>query len=173
MTEPKVTLIAAVARNGVIGVRGQLPWRLKSDLKRFRALTMGKPVVMGRKTFQSIGRPLDGRDNVVIATQAGFAPAGVEIVPDFPAAVSLAASLASARGVDEVCVIGGGAVFAEALDAADLLLITEVDAEPEGDVWFPAISPGDWLAVAREPLSHTEGDTADAALVTYERRGQA
>ena len=170
MTGLRLTLVVAVARNGVIGAHGQLPWRLKSDLRRFRALTMGKPVVMGRKTFLSIGKPLDGRDNVVVATWPGFAPEGIHVAADLPAALRLAESLAAKRGADEICVIGGGTVFAATLPQADRLLLTEVDAEPEGDVWFPPIPAGEWVEITRETLPRAEGDTADAVLVTLERR---
>lgn len=165
-----IVIVVAVARNGIIGARGGLPWRLRSDLKRFRALTMGKPVVMGRKTFESIGRPLDGRTNIVISRQPGFRPDGVVIAGDFDQALRLARSAAAANGAAEICVIGGAAVFEAALPLASVLLVTHVDLEPEGDVRFPDIDPSRWAEAGREVLPMSEGDSAQATLVTYRRR---
>ena len=165
-----VVLVVAVARNGIIGANGALPWRLKSDLRRFRAETMGKPVIMWRKTFESIGKPLDGRDNVVISTRTDFTPPGVHVARSLSAALGLAAGLAEKRGAGELCVIGGGAVFAEALPLASRIVLTEVAAEPEGDVSFPALSAQDWEEISREPLPRSDGDTADAVMVRLQRR---
>ena len=165
-----IVLVVAIAENGVIGVGGNLPWRLQSDLRRFRAVTMGKPVVMGRKTFQSIGRPLDGRDNIVVSAWAGYAPPGVHVARSIGAALQIAKRCAEERGAPEICVIGGGQVFAETMPLATKMLVTHVHAEPEGDVAFPEISRHDWREISREALLRAPGDTADATFVTYERR---
>ena len=165
-----IVLVVAVARNRVIGRAGQLPWRLKSDLRRFRALTMGKPVVMGRKTFESIGKPLDDRDNIVISRRADFHPAGVLPASSLNEALRIAEECAERRGASEICVIGGGGVFAATLPLAERLYLTEVDDRPEGDVFFPEISPAEWEETGREPLLRSAEDTAAAVLITYMRR---
>jgi dihydrofolate reductase len=163
-----ISLVVAVAENGVIGVRGGLPWRIKADLKRFRSVTMGKPIVMGRKTFDSIGRVLDGRDNIVVTRRAD--PEGALVARSIEEALKLAEACARQRGVDEICVIGGEALFRDTLPLAGRLYVTHVAAAPEGDVFFPAISPADWVERSRETLPASDGDTALATHVVYERR---
>lgn len=163
------SLIVAVGRNGVIGRDGQLPWRLSSDLKTFRRLTLGKPVVMGRKTFQSIGRPLDQRDNIVVSRDPAFEPQGVTVLPDIAEAMILARALARTSGVDEVMVIGGAALFEAALPEAHRIYLTEVDAAPEGDVYFPALDPSAWREVKREDLPKGPRDEHHAILRVLER----
>jgi dihydrofolate reductase len=170
LTPVRVAIVAAVGKNGVIGAAGALPWRVRADLRRFRALTMGKPVVMGRKTFESIGRPLDGRDNIVVTRRKGFAPEGVLVADSVAAAIVLAKRCAAARGVDEVYVVGGGELYAQALPLADRLYVTHVSAEPEGDAVFPAIAASEWVEVSREEVPFSEGDTASATRSVYERR---
>ena len=130
---PRVALIVAVAENGVIGRGGALPWRLPSDLRRFRRLTLGKPMIMGRKTYQSIGRPLDGRESIVLSGRRERYPAGVHVAASIKEALALAAQLAGARGVEEVAVIGGAEVFAAALPFAERIYLTLVHAKPAGD----------------------------------------
>lgn len=164
------SLIVAVARNGVIGRQGKLPWRVSSDLKTFRRLTMGKPIVMGRKTFQSIGRPLDGRDNIVITRDAGFDAEGVSVFPSVGEAMVLARSLARTSGTDEVMVIGGADIFAATLGEAQRVYWTDIAGEPEGDVYFPALDPGVWTEISAEPLPRGPRDEYDAVLKIYERR---
>jgi len=159
-----VSLIAAVARNGAIGADGGLPWRLSSDLKRFKALTMGKPLVMGRKTFDSVGRPLPGRRVIVVTRDAGWTRPGVET------ANSLEAALALAAGADEIMVGGGGEIYAQALPLAARLYLTEVDLAPDGDVRFPDIDPALWREARRELGARGPKDEADFAFVEYERR---
>ena len=166
---PNISLVVAVAENGVIGRAGALPWRISADLKRFRAVTMGKPVVMGRKTFQSIGKPLDGRDNIVVTRSRNFSATGAEVASGIDEALGLAAERAQARGVHEICVIGGSEVFAETLPRASLLHITHVQGAPEGDVFFPPISASEWQEVSREALPFRDGDTARAAYAVYQR----
>jgi len=147
-------LVAAVAANGVIGAGGDLPWRLPGDLKRFKALTMGRPLIMGRKTYDSIGRALPG----------GSAP-GVETAP------SLEAALGSLAPGEEAMVIGGAEIFAEAMPLADCIELTEVHATPEGDTYFPALDRNAWEEVSREEIP-VEGDRPAHAFVRLVRRGR-
>jgi dihydrofolate reductase len=165
----RLSLIAAVARNGVIGRDNRIPWRLPGDLKRFKRLTMGKPVVMGRKTFESIGEPLPGRTNVVVSRHREFRPPAAVVEATLESALHRARAQAAADGVDEVFVIGGGQVYAEAMPHADRLYITEVDAAPDGDAHFPEIDQRVWHEVTRENVKRGEGDTADSAYVIYDR----
>src|SRR5687767_5068116 len=124
MSAPAIVIVVAVAENGVIGAAGGLPWRVRADLRRFRAVTMGKPLVMGRKTFESIGRVLDGRDNIFVTRRTDFAPAGVIVAGSVEEALAIAADRAAARGVGEICVGGGGGVFAATLPLAQRLHVT-------------------------------------------------
>lgn len=153
---PRLVLVAAVARNGVIGRGNTLPWRLPGDLRFFKRTTMGKPVVMGRRTWESIGaKPLPGRCNIVLTRDTGFAPEGAIVCHGFLGAIAEARSVAARTGAPEVCVIGGESLFAEALRMADRLYLTEVLAEPAGDVLFPPFDRGAW--------TETELERADAA----------
>jgi dihydrofolate reductase len=163
--KPQIGLVAAVAINGVIGAEGGLPWRLPSDLKRFKAVTMGKPVIMGRKTHQSIGRPLPGRRNIVVTRSQAFAAAGVEVAHSLDEAIAMAGNGDAA----EVCVIGGGELYRQALPIADRLYITHVMAEPEGDTLFPPIHQEQWLPVSSEVIEAGENDSAQMRFVVYER----
>ena len=165
-----IALIVAVAENGVIGAEGAMPWRLATDMKRFRALTMGKPVVMGRKTFASIGKPLAGRANIVVTRQRDFAPAGVTVVASLAEALAAGVRAARESGASEVMVIGGGEIYALAMPEADRLYVTRVHARPEGDTKFPVIDPAAWQAAAQEDVPAGEKDTASPTFVTYERR---
>ena len=167
----RLVLVVAVAENGVIGRDGAMPWRLSSDLKRFRKLTMGKPMVMGRKTFEAIGRPLDGRDSVVVTRQAAFTAPGIHVANTFEAALLLAGELADGRGVEEIMVIGGAEIYAAALPLADTIYLTRVHAEPEGDTWFPELEPDQWREISRQ--RHPAGDRDDAAssFIVLERNG--
>ncbi len=165
-----ISLVVAVAENGVIGVRGGLPWRIKADLARFRRVTTDKPIVMGRKTFQSIGRALDGRDNIVVTRRDDFRPDGTIAAGSMEEALRIAGERARARNVNEICVIGGDALFRDMLPRAGRLYVTHVAAAPAGDVFFPAISTAEWAETSREPLPPSEGDTATASYAVYERR---
>lgn len=165
-----IVLVAAVGENNVIGREGQLPWRLKSDLAHFRKVTINKPVVMGRKTFQSIGQPLKDRTNIVITRDPNFAAAGIVTAPDFKTALDLARADAVKRGTDAIMLIGGSDIFAAGLPLADRLEITHVHASPEGDVTFPAIDPQVWREVSRSEHSAGPQDDAGFAVVTYMRR---
>lgn len=145
----KTALVVARGSNNVIGVDGDLPWKLSTDLKHFKALTMGKPVIMGRKTWASIGRPLPGRPNLVVTRDANFTAQGASIWSNIDVAVAAAHAMASTVGIDEVCVIGGGELYAQTIDCADRLYLTDVDAAPKGDALFPDIAEPDWKEVSR------------------------
>ena len=146
MSEPAlpVALVVAMAQNRVIGRDGGLPWRLSADLAHFKRVTMGKPVVMGRTTYQSIGRPLPGRTNIVLSRDEGFAPPVVVPARTLGEAMALADGFARDEGADEVCVIGGGRVYAQAVAWARTIWLTVVEAEVEGDTLFPALDPSEW-----------------------------
>jgi dihydrofolate reductase len=166
----EVVLIAAVADNGVIGAHGAIPWRLKSDMQRFKALTFGKPVVMGRKTFASIGRPLAGRTNIVVTRDAGFRKPGVVVTTSLADARAVALGDALRRSAADIAVIGGAEIYAQWMACADRLEITEVHARPEGDTYFAAIDAADWQEVARVRNPAGSDDSADFSYVTYRRR---
>ncbi len=163
-------MVAAVARNGVIGRANGLPWHMRSDLKHFRAATMGKPLVMGRKTYESIGRPLPGRETVIVTRDPAFRPPGTHQATSLALALEKAESLADVLGADAIIIAGGGALYAEAMALADRLIVTELDLSPEGDAFFPRIDPADWKAVSRQSFERQDGDDAPYAIVTYERR---
>jgi dihydrofolate reductase len=165
-----ISLVVAVAENGVIGRDGTLPWRISADLKTFRRLTMGKPLIMGRRTFQSLKKPLDGRDNIVITRDADYRPAGTIIANDFVAALEAARECAIRRGVNEIAVIGGTSVFKAALPLAYRIYKTEVHASPGGDAFFPHVDWGKWLEVSREALPRAPNDDCTSTLVMLERR---
>ncbi|MTI45391.1 dihydrofolate reductase [Roseibium hamelinense] len=171
---PELFIIAAVARNGVIGADNDMPWKLSTDLKHFKALTLGKPVIMGRKTFLSFGgKPLPGRPHIVISRDAGYAPDGAEAAPSLPAALDRAHQIARETGAGEIAIIGGGQIYAQAIDLADRLEITQVDAEPNGDTHFPEIDTKTWEVVQRIAGERRQRDTADFEFVTYRRKGKA
>jgi len=166
----EIFLIAAVAENGVIGAGGAMPWRLKSDMARLKALTMGKPVVMGRKTFASIGRPLPGRTNIVVTRDAGFRADGVVVTHSFADAKLIATGDALRRFATDIAVIGGAEIYAQWMDSADRLEITEVHARPDGDTHFPAVDPTAWEEAARVRNPAGSHDSADFSYVTFRRR---
>lgn len=163
-----VSIIAAVAENGVIGRDNDMPWKLSSDLKRFKALTMGKPIIMGRKTFQSIGKALPGRLNIVITRDPDFKAEGASVVSSLDAALQAARDEAGVG--TEIMVIGGGEIYAQAMALASTLYITEVQARPEGDARFPAIEAVLWQEISRDPVERGERDSADTMMVVYKRR---
>jgi dihydrofolate reductase len=165
-----ISLIVAVAKNNVIGANGRLPWRLSSDLKTFRRLTMGKPIVMGRKTFASLGKPLDGRDNIVVTRNPYFASEGVSAFNSLSEALVLARALARTNGSDEVMIIGGAEMYKTALPLAHRIYWTSVNAEPEGDVVFPALAREEWTEVSSEVLPRGPRDDHAATLVILERK---
>ena len=161
----------ARARNGVIGRGGDLPWRLSSDLKLFKALTLGKPVIMGRKTWDSLPRkPLPGRMNLVLSRDGSFEPHGALVFEDFSEASSVAREQAGEDGVEEVCVIGGAALFALALPKARRLYLTEVEADVDGDVSFPPFDEGQWRESLRESYPAGPEDQYPFVFRQLERR---
>ena len=166
----EIVLVVAIAENGVIGADGTIPWRLKSDMKRFRALTLNKPVVMGRKTFISIGRPLPGRTNIVVTRDPSFRAAGAVVTHSFRDARAIALGDALRRFATEIAIIGGAEIYAQWMDDADRLEITEVHACPEGDTRFATIDAKVWEEVSRARNPAGEGDSADFSYVTYRRR---
>ncbi|MCK5908603.1 MAG: dihydrofolate reductase [Caulobacter sp.] len=164
MTQPVLAIVVARAANGVIGRDGDLPWRLKSDLALFKANTLGKPIIMGRKTWDSLPRkPLPGRMNVVLTRDQSFEPEGAIACETWMEAVQMAKEQAADDSVDEVCVIGGRALFELALPKAKRLYLTEVDAQVDGDVHFPVFDENAWTEVRRE--AHAAGDGDDHAFV--------
>ncbi len=165
----KISLIVAVAENGIIGRDGGLPWRLSSDLKTFRRLTMGKPMIMGRRTFASLGKPLDGRDNLVVTRDAGFASPGVEVFPALEPAIERARTLANERGTDEIMMIGGADIYRQVLDTADRIYWTRVEASPDGDTVFPDFDRSRWRETAREVIPQGPKDDCAAVLITLDR----
>ena len=166
----EIVLIVAIADNGVIGAGGAIPWRLKTDMQRFRTITMGKPVVMGRKTFISLRRPLPGRTNIVMTRDGGFRSPGAVVTGSLQAAREVATGEALRRFVTEISVIGGAEVYAQWIDHADRLEVTEVHARPAGDTHFGLMEKAEWEEIAR--VQHFAGpdDSAGFSFVTYVRR---
>lgn len=165
--------MVAVAENGVIGAAGGLPWRLSSDLKYFKEITMGKPMIMGRKTFQSIGRPLPGRLNIVVSRQDGFAAEGAVVVADVESALETAHAEARAKGVGEICVIGGGEIYRQTLDLADRIYLTQVHTDADGDTHFPDLDRACWSEARRERREAGENDSSAFSLIVFERMAPA
>lgn len=164
----RVTLIAAVARNGVIGKDGGLPWRIPGELARFKALTLGHPVIMGRKTYESIGKPLPGRRNIVVTRNRALAFEGARVVGSLEAAL---AEAATAEGGADAMVIGGAEIYALALPHATRLVLTEVHADVDGDTAFPAFERADWRETSRETVETEGTDVPNYSVVTLERNG--
>jgi dihydrofolate reductase len=168
-TVTDIVLIAAVAENGVIGRGNALPWRLKSDMQHFRAATAGKPVIMGRKTYESVGKPLKERTTIVVSRDPAYMASGVVVAPSLGAALATARGDASRRGADAIVIAGGADIYSQAMPFADRLLITHVSVRPEGDAAFPAVDPQMWREVARSAHEAGADDSAGFAFVTYER----
>src|SRR3974390_2275288 len=168
----EIVLIAAVADNCVIGANGAIPWRLKSDMLRFKAMTIGKPVVMGRKTFVSLKRRLPARTNIVVTRDPAYRAAGAVVTISLEAAHAVARGDALRRSVGEIAVIGGAEIYAEWMNRADRLEITEVHLHCEGDTFFPAIDPALWEEVARTRHPAGPDDRAEFSYVTYRRRAR-
>jgi len=159
-TEPRVYLVAAVASNGIIGAKGRLPWHLPEDLKHFKKLTLGQPVIMGRLTWESLGRALPGRENIVVTRTPGYEAQGAAVAASLPAALALCA------GEKTVFVIGGTTLFEAALPLASGLVLTEIHRPYEGDTWFPAYDRSRWRESQRE--AHTAADGTRFDFVLYE-----
>jgi dihydrofolate reductase len=150
MTDPRIVLVAAVADNGVIGRGGDIPWRIPEDMKHFREVTRGHPVVMGRLTYESIGRPLPQRTNIVVSRTPGWSAEGVTVAPSVEAALDVAREVAGRTGGD-VMVMGGATIYEAAMAVADVQVLTEVHQAPEGDTFYPAFDRSAWVETRREP----------------------
>lgn len=164
-----LAIIVAAAENGVIGRDNAMPWHLPEDLRHFKRVTMGKPIVMGRKTFESIGKPLPGRTNIVITRNPAFSADGVEVVSSLQQGLAVAERTAGLHAVDEVVVIGGAEIYATALPLADRIYLTEVHASVEGDAVLPAIDWTQWREVSREHHAAQPGHDYAFSFVRYER----
>jgi dihydrofolate reductase len=167
---PDIVLMAAVAENGVIGANGAIPWRLKSDMLRLKAMTIDKPVVMGRKTFVSLRRPLRGRTNIVVTRDVNYRAAGAVVTTSFDSARAVATGDALRRFATEIAVIGGADIYTQWIGIADRLELTEVHARPEGDTRFATIDAAVWEEVARVRNPAGPDDSVDFSYVTYIRR---
>jgi dihydrofolate reductase len=164
---PKIALVVAVSRNGVIGRAGGLPWRIPSDLRLFKTITMGKPIIMGRKTWEGLPRkPLPGRENIVITRAPAYTAPGAHVVSTIEAALDKAGSFRPR----EIAVIGGGQIFRSLFDRADRIYLTEVDIEVEGDTFFPAIDLREWHVLSKEEGPKGPGDSAPFTLTVLDRR---
>ncbi len=159
----RIALIVAMAENRVIGRNNQLPWRIPADLRHFKALTLGKPVIMGRKTYESIGRPLPGRDNIVVTADSGYQAEGCQVVH------SVVQALEAAGSCEEAMIIGGANLYRQTLENADRLYLTLVKAEPEGDTWFPEIELQQWREIERQAHTADESNEYDYDFVVLER----
>ncbi|WP_224702964.1 dihydrofolate reductase [Devosia aquimaris] len=170
---PRIAMIVGVAANGVIGSDQTIPWRIPSDMQFFRRTTMGKPVVMGRKQYETVGRPLPGRTNIVITRQPGYQPEGVIVVPSIDEALQRARAVAEADGVDEVMIIGGGEIYAQLMGRADRLYVSHIELAPAGDVRFPSIDPAVWEVIETPEVTPSEKDDAPYRVNVYARRTPA
>jgi dihydrofolate reductase len=168
--QPELVAIVAVARNGVIGADNGLPWRVSSDLKHFKALTMGKPLILGRRTFQSLQRPLPGREIIVVTRDPRFSPADVRTAHSPLEALAVARRLAKALAVDEIMVGGGAEIFRALMDETQRIELTEIALEPHGDAFFPSLDMALWRETKRETPPRGERDEADFAFVTLARQ---
>jgi dihydrofolate reductase len=170
MAVMKLAFVVAVGKNGVIGRNGGLPWRLSTDLKHFKKLTLGKPIVMGRRTWESIGRPLPGRETIIITRDRKFAAQGAYVAHSVEAGLQLAEEQAKRMQADTIMIVGGADIFAALLDRADMIHLTEVDLAPEGDVKFPPLDPAQWVEIACEAPPRAANDEANVRFVTYASR---
>jgi dihydrofolate reductase len=166
-----IVLVVAAAENGVIGRDNAMPWRIKSDLKFFRAVTINKPVIMGRKTYASIGKPLAGRTNIVITRNSEFSAAGVLVAPGIEQALSAARGDALRRGTNEIAVIGGTEIFLQTMPLADRIVLTRVHANPQGDTYMPAIDSSVWRETGHAPQERGPDDDYGFTFVQYQRVG--
>ncbi|MEN2494716.1 MAG: IS1595 family transposase ISSsu9 [Hyphomicrobiaceae bacterium hypho_1] len=170
MSYIRLAFVVAVAENGVIGKDGMLPWSISSDLKRFRSITFGKPVIMGRKTFESINRTLDGRSNIIVTRKANFKIQGAHVVNTIKSAITNATFIAKRDGVSEIMVIGGSQIYNSLLENADRIYLTRVHSKPKGDAFFPNLSSELWLQTAYEELPYAIKDDCRATFYVLDRR---
>lgn len=164
-----IALVVAIGKDGVIGNDGALPWRLSTDMKRFKADTMGKPVIMGRKTHAGIGKPLPGRDNIVVSRDSEYEAPGCDVVGSIEQAIEVARSRAGASGATEICILGGGEIYRQSIDRADRLYVTHVDGRFDGDTHFPEIAPEQWAVRSRQSFPAGEKDSHATVYTVYER----
>jgi dihydrofolate reductase len=169
--EPVLAMIVAAAENGVIGRDNGLPWRLADDLRHFKAVTLGKPVIMGRRTFDSIGRPLPGRDNLVVTRQSQLAAAGVSAFQSLDAAIDAALGMARASGKEEAMLLGGAQLYAQGLPRVQRIYLTRVHAQVEGDTFLPELDPRAWREVSRERREADARNDHACSFIVLERRG--
>jgi len=167
-TSLPLSLIAALAENRVIGIENRMPWHLPGDFKYFKATTLGKPIIMGRKTWDSLGRPLPGRLNLVVSRQPGLQLEGAEVFSSLSAAIERAEQWAAEQGVGEVMLIGGAQLYELGLAQADRLYLTRVAAQPQGDAWFPEVDPAAWRLVSSLP-NPAQGDAPGYTFEVWER----
>ena len=170
MSDAKIAMIAAMASNRVIGLDNAMPWHLPEDLRYFKATTLGKPIIMGRKTFDSLGRALPGRTNIVVSRQSGLQLPGAEVFDSIEAARDFAEQQAAIDGVDEVMVIGGETLYRQCLEDADRLYLTRIESAPDGDAWFPELDAAQWLLVSERAVAAGDGYPAHAYQVLERRR---
>lgn len=166
----RVALMVAAAENGVIGRNNALPWHLPGDLQYFKRTTMGKPIIMGRKTYDSVGKPLPGRTNIIITRNPDFRAEGTRVVSSLDEALSLAEDIALIDGVDEVVVVGGAEIYRLALPRASRIYITEVHAAVEGDAVFPEVDWSEWVESSRERFAAVQPNPYDYSFVVYDRK---
>lgn len=164
-----LTLIAAVALNGIIGLNNRMPWRLPGDMAHFRRATAGQPVLMGRRTYESIGRALPGRPTIVVSQSRNFRPPDADVAPDLASAITQATRRGRDIGADQIMVAGGGAIYAASIGGAATLVITAVDLEPPGDTAFPAIDRAQWREIERIAAVRRDDDDASYTFVRYRR----
>lgn len=165
----KVSLIVAAAENGIIGKDNDMPWKISSDLKYFKKTTLYKPVIMGRKTFESIGKPLPDRTNIVITRDTSFTREGVITAHSLEMALDVATGMAEVRGQREIMIIGGAQIYALSLPIADRLYLTRIHAEIEGDASFPDLDEKEWLEYSREDHEKGEKDSHDYSFIVLDR----
>lgn len=166
----EIEIIVAVAENGVIGADGEMPWRLSTDLKRFKRLTMDKPMIMGRKTFESIGLALPGRTTLVVTRDEKWEHDGVVAVRSLDVAVETAKQISADTDQDAITIVGGGEIYRQSMEIATVLHVTKVDASPQGDTVFPEIDLAIWQAVSSQNVSAGEKDSADTTYTVFKRR---
>ncbi|MEJ2417973.1 MAG: dihydrofolate reductase [Exilibacterium sp.] len=169
----RLALIVAMAENRVIGRDNQLPWHLPNDLKYFKKMTLGKPIIMGRKTFESIGKPLPGRRNIVVTRQSDWRREGVQVGHTLEQAVSLAKQIAAAEGNSEMLIIGGAALYRESLPLADRLYMTKIHEMVEGDAFFPPLKEEDWCELSREDCNSDANNPYNYSFVVLQRVTQS
>ncbi len=166
----KIVLIAAFAQNRVVGINNKLPWHLPEDLKYFKRTTTGKAIIMGRKTYDSIGRPLPNRTNIVITRNSDFKAEGVKVVSSLEAAIELAKEVNYINGIEEVMIIGGASIYETALPIADRLYLTHVHADVKGDAYFPEVNFAQWQEVARDDHQASDNNPYDYSFVVYDKK---